>query len=143
MFMLQEVHEKSLPKEVPSTADATVLVPTATAKVEHVFSIKPTAWQEQPETPEVPTAVAFQKQMSIPMRKRTCEDNDMPAGPAAVWPQPKWPANHESSAFDAVAIKKALILSPAEIYAEIAHHGALLAAAWVACQHVGVSCSQV
>lgn len=125
-----------MPGEVPNaaTADATVLVPSA-AKVEHVFSIKPTAWQEQPEIPDLPTAAAFQKQMSIPRRKRTCEDNDTPAGPATVWPQPKWPANHESSAFDAVAIKKALILSPAEIYAEIAHHGALLTAAGVACQH--------
>jgi hypothetical protein len=96
----------------------------STAKVEHVFSIKPTAWQELPDTPDLPKAAAFQRQISIPRRKRTCEDNDVPAGPATVWPQPQWPPNHESSAFEAVAIKKALILSPAEIYAEIAHHGA-------------------
>ncbi|GIM03655.1 hypothetical protein Vretimale_8193 [Volvox reticuliferus] len=38
-------------------------------------------------------------------------------------PMPKWPPGHQSAAFEAVAIKKSLILSPAEIYAECAHHG--------------------
>lgn len=38
--------------------------------------------------------------------------------------QPKWPPNHSSAAFEAVAFKKSLILSPPEIYAEMAHHGA-------------------
>lgn len=54
------------------------------------------------------------------MRKRTHEDNDCQTG---VWPMPKWPAGHVSEAFESVAVKKALILSPPEIYAEIAHHG--------------------
>lgn len=54
-------------------------------------------------------------------RQRTCEDNDVQA--PGAWPQPKWPPNHVSEAFEAVAAKKSLILSPAEIYAEIAHHG--------------------
>ncbi|KAG2491238.1 hypothetical protein HYH03_010446 [Edaphochlamys debaryana] len=38
-------------------------------------------------------------------------------------PMPKWPAGHHSAAFEAVSVKKSLILSPAEIYAECAHHG--------------------
>ncbi|KXZ54820.1 hypothetical protein GPECTOR_4g891 [Gonium pectorale] len=36
---------------------------------------------------------------------------------------PKWPAGHQSAAFEAVSVKKSFILSPAEIYAECAHHG--------------------
>jgi len=55
-------------------------------------------------------------------RQRTCDDNDVPAIGGA-WPQPKWPPNHESAAFEAVAVKKSSILSPPEIYAEMAHHG--------------------
>lgn len=38
-------------------------------------------------------------------------------------PMPKWPVGHASAAFEAVVQKKALILSPAEIYAECTHHG--------------------
>ncbi|GLC41613.1 hypothetical protein PLESTB_000696500 [Pleodorina starrii] len=38
-------------------------------------------------------------------------------------PMPKWPPGHQSAAFEAVAVKKSFILSPAEIYAECAHHG--------------------
>jgi hypothetical protein len=55
-------------------------------------------------------------------RQRTCDDNDI--GVPGAGPQPKWPPNHVSEAFEAVAFKKSLILSPAEIYAEMAHHGA-------------------
>jgi hypothetical protein len=39
--------------------------------------------------------------------------------------QPKWPANWESAAFEAVAKKRSYVLSPPEIYAEIAHAGTL------------------
>ncbi|PNW80928.1 hypothetical protein CHLRE_07g335600v5 [Chlamydomonas reinhardtii] len=38
-------------------------------------------------------------------------------------PMPKWPANHQSAAFEAVSIKHSYILSPPEIFAECAHHG--------------------
>lgn len=38
-------------------------------------------------------------------RKRTCEDNVTSCAPGA-WPQPKWPPNHSSEAFEAVAVKK-------------------------------------
>lgn len=38
-------------------------------------------------------------------------------------PMPKWPAGHQSAAFESVSMKKSFILSPAEIYAECAHHG--------------------
>lgn len=53
-------------------------------------------------------------------RKRTHDDNE---GHTGSFPMPKWPAGHTSETFDSVAVKKALILSPPEIYAEIAHHG--------------------
>jgi hypothetical protein len=46
----------------------------------------------------------------------------MPA-PSMGTPMPKWPANWQSAAFEAVAVKKSYILSPPEIYAECAHHG--------------------
>ena len=36
---------------------------------------------------------------------------------------PKWPEGWKSSAFEAVVTKKSYILSPPELYAEIAHHG--------------------
>jgi formate/nitrite transporter FocA (FNT family) len=36
---------------------------------------------------------------------------------------PRFPPGHTSAAFDAVAVRKSLILSPAETYAECAHHG--------------------
>mmetsp|Transcript_8744 Transcript_8744/g.18647 ORF Transcript_8744/g.18647 Transcript_8744/m.18647 type:complete len:452 (+) Transcript_8744:184-1539(+) len=39
------------------------------------------------------------------------------------YPMPKWPQNHTSAAFEAIAVKKSYILSPPEIYAECAHHG--------------------
>lgn len=55
------------------------------------------------------------------MKLRTHADND--EQPAGSWPMPKWPVHHQSAAFEAVAFKKSLILSPAEIYAECAHHG--------------------
>lgn len=38
-------------------------------------------------------------------------------------PMPKWPAGHQSAAFESVAVKRSFILSPAEIFAECAHHG--------------------
>ncbi|KAF5841851.1 Formate/nitrite transporter-domain-containing protein [Dunaliella salina] len=38
-------------------------------------------------------------------------------------PMPKWPANWQSAAFEAVSQKRSYILSPPEIYAEIAHVG--------------------
>lgn len=44
-------------------------------------------------------------------------------GLPAPAPMPKWPANWQSAAFEAVAVKKSYILSPPEIYAECAHHG--------------------
>lgn len=44
-------------------------------------------------------------------------------GVPAPAPMPKWPANWQSAAFEAVAVKKSYILSPPEIYAECAHHG--------------------
>ncbi|KAF5829045.1 formate nitrite transporter [Dunaliella salina] len=42
----------------------------------------------------------------------------------AACPMPKWPANFKSAAFEAVSKKQSQILSPPEIYAEIAHLGA-------------------
>ena len=36
---------------------------------------------------------------------------------------PKWPEGWKSSAFESVVTKKSYILSPPELYAEIAHHG--------------------
>jgi len=44
------------------------------------------------------------------------------------WPMARWPKGHSSAAFDAVAVKSSQILSAAEVYAEIAHHGAEKAA---------------
>lgn len=46
-------------------------------------------------------------------------------------PMPKWPADHKSSAFEAVSFKKSLLLSPPEIYAEMAHHGAFDMQRWL------------
>jgi len=39
------------------------------------------------------------------------------------YPVPRFPPAHTSAAFEAVAVRKSLILTPAEIYAECAHHG--------------------
>jgi len=51
---------------------------------------------------------------ALPCRSlRTHEDNHADHGP---YHKPRWPVNHESSTFEALAVKKALILSPAEIY---------------------------
>lgn len=113
----------------PGTTDATALslsscgVPAIT----HAITLKPNHWANGPETPQL-TAVngtslalaAVQPHMGC-RRKRTCEDNHTPL--AGSWPQPQWPPNHESEAFEAVALKKSMILSPPEIYAEIAYHG--------------------
>jgi hypothetical protein len=73
-------------------------------------------------TPASPHACELTKTASTNLRMRTHLDNDAVAAPGS-WPMPKWPPNHESQAFDSVAFKKSLILSPPEIYAEIAHHG--------------------
>jgi hypothetical protein len=54
-------------------------------------------------------------------RERTHTDNEAPV--SDIYPMPKWPVNHTSAAFEAVAIKKSTVLSPAEIYAECVHHG--------------------
>ncbi|KAG2490872.1 hypothetical protein HYH03_010790 [Edaphochlamys debaryana] len=61
---------------------------------------------------------------------RNMENNDIPprmtmnGGAVQLGlPMPKWPAGHHSAAFEAVAIKKSFVLSPAEIFAECAHHG--------------------
>lgn len=43
--------------------------------------------------------------------------------PQAFYPIPRFPVGHTSAAFEAVAVRKSLILTPPEIYAEIAHHG--------------------
>jgi hypothetical protein len=43
--------------------------------------------------------------------------------PTPPLPPLQWPVHHSSAAFDAVAVKKSMILSPAENFAEIAHHG--------------------
>lgn len=40
-----------------------------------------------------------------------------------AYPVPRFPPAHTSAAFEAMAARKSLILTPAEIYAEIAHHG--------------------
>jgi hypothetical protein len=48
--------------------------------------------------------VLLKRNTSSMNRKRTCEDNDVQA--PGAWPQPKWPAGHESEAFEAVAVKK-------------------------------------
>lgn len=40
-----------------------------------------------------------------------------------MYPQPRFPPAHTSATFEAVAVKKSMILTPAEIYAECAHHG--------------------
>ena len=37
---------------------------------------------------------------------------------------PRFPASHTSTAIEAMAVRKSLILTPPEIYAECAHHGA-------------------
>ena len=55
------------------------------------------------------------------LRQRTFNDNETPV--SDIYPMPKLPVNHTSAAFEAVAIKKSMVLSPAEIYAECAHHG--------------------
>ncbi|GBF89071.1 transporter yrhG [Raphidocelis subcapitata] len=41
----------------------------------------------------------------------------------AEYPMPRFPPAHTSAAFEAVAVRKSLILTPAEVYAECAHHG--------------------
>lgn len=56
-------------------------------------------------------------------KRPTMGDGGSTNAQAGPYPMPKWPVHHESAAFEAVAIKKALVLSPAEIYAECAHHG--------------------
>jgi hypothetical protein len=46
-----------------------------------------------------------------------------PPLPQAFYPVPRFPPGHTSAAFEAMAVRKSLILSPPEIYAECAHHG--------------------
>jgi hypothetical protein len=53
-------------------------------------------------------------------RARTHGDHDDPCN---AFPMPRFPPAHESAAFDAMAVRKSLILTPAEIYMECAHHG--------------------
>lgn len=57
---------------------------------------------------------------STPRRARTAGDHDDPEAP---FPLPRFPVAHTSAAFEAVAARKSLILTPPEIYAECAHHG--------------------
>jgi hypothetical protein len=66
-----------------------------------------------------PQAVLTRRMTS--QKERSYIDNVDPV--SDIYPMPKWPVNHVSAAFDAVAVKKSLVLSPAEIYAECAHHG--------------------
>lgn len=57
---------------------------------------------------------------------RACAPFSRPWNPAPlqnVYPVPRFPPAHTSAAFEAVAIRKSLILTPAEVYAECAHHG--------------------
>jgi hypothetical protein len=57
-----------------------------------------------------------------------------PTNHQAMYPIPRFPAAHTSAAFEAMAVRKSLILTPPEIYAECAHHGALvLDCVWGVC----------
>ncbi|KAI8476113.1 MAG: Formate/nitrite transporter-domain-containing protein, partial [Monoraphidium minutum] len=51
---------------------------------------------------------------------RVAGDHDDPTN---AFPVPRFPPAHTSAAFEAMAIRKSLILTPPEIYAECAHHG--------------------
>ena len=66
-----------------------------------------------PGAPESPSFAARRAE-------RVAGDHD---DPLAAYPLPRFPVGHTSAAFDAVAARKSLILTPAEVYAECAHHG--------------------
>ncbi|KAI8468701.1 MAG: Formate/nitrite transporter-domain-containing protein [Monoraphidium minutum] len=55
-----------------------------------------------------------------PKRARIHGDHD---DPMAFYPVPRFPVGHTSAAFESMAVRKSLILTPPEIYAECAHHG--------------------
>lgn len=93
----------------PSTAEATAV--TAFPRMQPSLSSK-ASWHEQQAG--IPWTVSAGVAMDAPVlkrnttsinRKRTCEDNASSCAPGAR-PQPKWPPNHESEAFEAVATKK-------------------------------------
>lgn len=53
-----------------------------------------------------------------------CHPPHLPPPPQNFYPVPRFPIAHTSAAFEAMAVRKSLILTPPEIYAECAHHGA-------------------
>jgi hypothetical protein len=118
--VLLQAQEGSLPGSAFSdTADASnSVVQPSNATPATISKLGSRLGQSHTPTSAQPTltpSLAFSK-------RRTWEDNEM-LSCSVAYPQPKWPAGHESEAFEAVAIKKSSILSPPEIYAEIAHHG--------------------
>ena len=90
-------------------------------KLEEKVSLPLAKNDAQPDMEAVITPKTVLTRRMTSMKERSHADNTDPV--SDIYPMPKWPVNHVSAAFDAVAVKKSLVLSPAEIYAECAHHG--------------------
>jgi len=69
--------------------------------------------------PSFPPFLTPSRPLVTPKRNR-----HPPTRPQMFYPVPRFPAGHTSAAFEAMAVRKSLILTPPEIYAECAHHGA-------------------